>query len=279
MAATFAIAVHGGAGRWTATDLPLANAACEQAAQSGWKILRDGGTAIDAITTAIMALEDEPLFNAGTGSCLNQRGEIEMDAAIMDGTTLAAGAAAGIQHYKNPIAIARQVMHDGRHVLLAGEGAEQFAQARGLPRIDSNLLIVPKRAQQWHAKHGTVGAVALDKSGQLAAGTSTGGLFDKLPGRISDSALIGCGTYADTFAAVSCTGIGEAIIRAVLAKSAVVLIQNGCNAIEAAQRAIAEFTAQTQSEAGLILIDKHGAIGIAHNAAAMAHFSITSASV
>ena len=278
MAEKIALAVHGGAGRWTATELPLANAACAQAAQIGWEILQAGGSAIEAVTAAVVALEDNPLFNAGIGSCLNQRGEIEMDAAIMDGANLAAGAVAGIQHYKNPIVLARQIMRDGHHVLLAGEGAEQFAQSQGLQTVDPGILVTPKRNQQWHSKHGTVGAVALDKAGKLAAGTSTGGLFDKFPGRVSDSALIGCGTYADSVGAVSCTGIGEAIIRTVLAKSTVVLLQKGYSATAAARWAIADFVAQTQNEAGLILIDKHGDIGIAHNAIAMAQCCITPAS-
>jgi beta-aspartyl-peptidase (threonine type) len=261
--------VHGGAGAWPEFEIAAAQAGCQTAAQLAWTVLHKGGTALDAVETAIVALENDPLFNAGTGSCLNQRGEIEMDASIMDGAQHTAGAVATISRYKNPIQLARKVMDDGRHVLLAGAGAEAFALTQQCRRCDPADLRVPKRVSQWQSKHGTVGCVALDTQGRLAAGTSTGGLFDKLPGRISDSALIGCGTYADTRGAVSCTGFGEAIIRFVLAKTTVDALRTDVGAMAAAQQVIAQFTADTHSQAGLILIDNQGTLGFAHNCQAM----------
>lgn len=261
--------VHGGAGAWPEIELPAAKIGCQAAAQLGWTILNNGGSALDAVEAAIVALEDNPLFNAGTGSCLNQQGEIEMDASIMDGARHAAGAVAVIKHYKNPIQLARKVMADGRHVLLAGEGAEAFAQTQQCSRCDSASLRVAKRVTQWQSKHGTVGCVAMDTQGQLAAGTSTGGLFDKLPGRISDSALIGCGTYANTDGAVSCTGIGEAIIRSVLAKTTVDALRHHVSASAAVQQIIAQFTTDTRRQAGVIVIDNKGSIAFAHNCQAM----------
>lgn len=270
-----AIVVHGGAGNWNDMDLSVAHSACQQAAQTGWHILTQGGSALDAVQAATVILEDDPLFNAGTGSVLNARGDIAMDAALMNGHTLAAGAVAGIRHYKNPILIARRLLEAGGAVLLSDEGAEAFAQSQHFEPIDPASLRVPKRHEQWQKSHGTVGAVAIDSHGHLAAATSTGGLTNKLPGRISDSALIGCGTFADRFGAVSCTGVGEAIIRTVLAKSTVMLSLHHTSAQATVQLALAQFSAQTQREAGIIFIDRLGQIGITHNAAAMPHYWIT----
>lgn len=266
------IIVHGGAGSIRDGLLDERRGGCQKAAQAGWELLHEGSPALDGVQRAVEVLEDDPLFNAGTGAVLNSHGKIELDASIMDGSNLTAGAVAAVTRLKHPIRLARQVLEDGRHVLLAGEAALEFARSAGVEECPEEALIVEKqyqRWQRWQQKHGTVGAVALDKAGRIAAATSTGGLFKTLPGRVGDSALIGCGTYADTRAGVSCTGIGEAIIRVVLAKTAVDFVHNGIPAQAAAEHAITRLAASTQQEAGLILVDRQGNSVYAHNAAHM----------
>jgi L-asparaginase / beta-aspartyl-peptidase len=258
-----AIIVHGGAGPIKDDSLPARLEGCRAAALAGWKILDQAGSAADAAEAAVVVLEDNPLFNAGTGSTLTCRGTVEMDAAIMEGQWLRAGSVAAVSGVKNPIKLARRIMDDGRHVLLAGEGALMFAREIGFPECAPETLIVDREKKRWESKHGTVGCVAFDSSGKLAVATSTGGIFDKLPGRVGDSALVGCGTYASPFGAVSCTGHGEAIIRVVMARDAVQLLQDG---IEPAERmAIENLEELTGSTGGLILIDRHGKIGYARN--------------
>ena len=192
-----AIIVHGGAGRIRDEELPQRLEGCKQAALAGWEILKQGGSALDAAEAAVVVLEDNPLFNAGTGSTLNSLGKVEMDAAIMEGNTLSAGAVAAVQGIKNPIKLARRVMEDGRHVLLVCEGALLFARQIAFPECSPDMLIVEAERKRWEEKHGTVGCVALDRAGKVAVATSTGGIFNKLPGRVGDSPLLGCGTYAD----------------------------------------------------------------------------------
>jgi len=262
---TPSIIVHGGAGPIKDDSLPARLEGCRAAALAGWQVLHQGGSALDAVETTVVILEDNPLFNAGTGSTLNSLGEVEMDAAIMAGDSLRAGAVAAVKAIKNPISLARRVLEDGRHVLLAGEGASRFARAIGLPECDPAALIVDREQQRWDSKHGTVGCVAFDRNGHLAVATSTGGIFNKLPGRIGDSPLIGCGTYANKFGAVSCTGHGEAIIRVLMARDAVQLLQDGLEPSEAARIALDNLEELTGSSAGLILIDAHGKIGFARN--------------
>lgn len=266
-----AIIVHGGAGRIPDEhEIESRLHGCRQAALAGWNILRNGGAALDAVEAAVIELENNPLFNAGTGSTLCATGTVEMDASIMDGATLRAGAVAAVRFMRNPVMLARKVLEDGRHVLLVGEGALSFARMAGVSECAEEDLIVERQRARWRDTHGTVGAVAVDKNGRIAAATSTGGLFAKLPGRVGDSALIGCGTYADEGGGVSCTGLGEAIIRVVLGKTAVDLLKAGYEPQEAAERAIAILKEKTGAEAGLILIDPHGGIGFAHNATHMA---------
>lgn len=268
----YSIIVHGGAGPIRDGLLDERRRGCQNAAQAGWELLREGSSALDAVERAVEVLEDDPLFNAGTGAVLNSRGKIELDASIMEGSSLAAGAVAAVTGLKHPIRLARKVLDDGRHVLLAGEPALEFARSVGVEESPEAALIVERqyqRWQRWQQDHGTVGAVALDKAGRIAAATSTGGLFRTLPGRVGDSALIGCGTYADSQAGVSCTGIGEAIIRVVLAKTAVDLAHTGAPPQTAAEQAIARLAASTQQEAGLILVDREGNTVYAHNAAHM----------
>ncbi len=224
---------------------------------------------MDAVECVVTVLEDNPLFNAGTGSTLNSLGEVEMDAAIMDGSTLAAGAVAAVKGIKNPIQLARKILHDQRHVLLVGEGAYRFARQVGIPTCAPESLIAVEQKTRWEKKHGTVGCVARDQGGKVAAGTSTGGIFDKLPGRVGDSPLLGCGTYADDTGAVSCTGDGEAIIRVVMAKTALEWVRAGLHPMEAAKRAIATLEEKTGSRAGLIIVDRGGRLGHARNTESM----------
>jgi L-asparaginase / beta-aspartyl-peptidase len=260
-----ALIVHGGAGRIRAEELTARLDGCKDAVLAGWKIIQQGGSALDAVEVAVVALEDNPLFNAGTGSTLNGLGQVEMDAAIMEGETLRAGAVAAVQGIKNPIKLARSVMEDGRHLFFAGEGALLFARQIGFPECSPESLIIDSERKRWQEKHGTVGCVALDATGKIAAATSTGGIFDKLPGRVGDSPLIGCGTYADDRGAVSCTGQGEAIVRIVMAKTGLDLLKDEAEPQAAANRAIALLAQKTGGTAGLIMIDRQGRIGHARN--------------
>ncbi len=270
-----AIVVHGGAGRIAEDSIEARLAGCKAAALRGWAALQRGGSALDAVTEAVLELEDNPLFNAGTGAPLNAAGEIELDASIMDGVRLKAGAVGAVQRIRNPIALARRVLEDGRHVLLVGSGAVTFAKQQGIAECGQAELVTEYQARKWRDKHGTVGCVALDEQAQLAAATSTGGLFGKRPGRVGDSAIIGAGTFADRHAAVSCTGIGEAIMVAMLAKAAADEIKTGRAAQDAVSKALAHFESATGSEAGVILVDAAGAVGWRHNARHMPVCAIT----
>ena len=260
-----AIIVHGGAGRIRAEELPQRLDGCKDAALAGWGIIQQGGSALDAAEAAVVALEDNPLFNAGSGSTLNSLGQVEMDAAIMEGETLRAGAVAALQGIKNPIKLARRVMEDGRHLLFAGEGALLFARQIGFSECSPESLIIDSERKHWQEKHGTVGCVVLDATGKIAAATSTGGIFNKLPGRVGDSPLIGCGTYADDRGAVSCTGQGEAIVRIVMAKTALDLLKDEAGPQAAANQAIALLAQKIGGTAGLIMIAREGRIGYARN--------------
>ncbi|HEM47517.1 MAG TPA: hypothetical protein ENO23_10800, partial [Alphaproteobacteria bacterium] len=251
----YAIVVHGGAGPHRSGGLAERMQGCETAAARGLEVLQNRGSALDAVQAAVVVLEDHPLFNAGRGAPLNAAGEVELDASIMDGRDLRAGAVAAVQGVPNPVALARAVLEDGRHVLLAGDGARAFARQHGVALCDPGDLVSDAQRQRWRERFGTVGAVALDARGFLAAATSTGGLFGKLPGRIGDSALIGSGTYADASAAVSCTGHGEAIIRVVLAKLVCDHIGAGEAPGAAAREAVDRLGARTAGEAGLIVLD------------------------
>lgn len=260
-----AIIVHGGAGPIRDDSLAERLQGCKAAALAGWSILEQGGAALEAAEAAVVVLEDNPLFNAGTGSTLSSLGKVEMDAAIMDGLSLRAGAVAAVEGVKNPIKLARRIMEDGRHIMLAGEGALLFAQQIGFAKCPVESLIVESARKRWQSKHGTVGCVACDVSGNLATATSTGGIFDKLTGRIGDSPLLGCGTYANEYGAVSCTGHGEAIMRLVLSKTAVDLLRDGADVKVAAKMAVAELATKLNSSGGIIIIDRSGEIGYARN--------------
>jgi beta-aspartyl-peptidase (threonine type) len=271
------ILVHGGAGRVIPELAESRRAGVRAAAMRGWEILSRGGHAVDAVEQSVKLLEDDPAFNAGRGACLNRDGEIELDASIMDGRDLRAGAIGAVKQIANPVSLARAVMEAGRHVLLVGEGAGRFAAASGIAACPPETLVTVRQRARWAETRtvvgdagGTVGAVARDRAGHVAAATSTGGLPFKTPGRVGDSALIGCGTYADDRAgAASCTGDGEAIIKLVLAKTAIEMLLAERNPMAAAKRATDLLTARTGADVGIILIDSLGRIGHARNTAQM----------
>ncbi|HXG18192.1 MAG TPA: isoaspartyl peptidase/L-asparaginase family protein [Methylomirabilota bacterium] len=272
---TPSLILHGGAGS-PAPDLHQAREhGLRQAFMAAWSILTQGGAALDAVVRAVVELENDPAFNAGVGSCLNQDGAVEMDASLMEGSTFRCGAVGAVRTVQNPILLAQAVMEEGRHVFLVGEGAERFAREKGFAEVTQDRLITELQRQRWRdaqtsGEPGTVGAVAFDKEGRLAAATSTGGIFNKYPGRVGDSAVIGAGTYADdSLGAASATGAGEAIIRTTLARTAVEFLRGGIEPTQAARRAIHLFQKRTNSEAGIILIDALGRVGYVHNAPAM----------
>lgn len=267
---SYALIVHGGAGRFADDERTPARAGCERAASVGAEILSKGGSALDAVTAAVQILEDDPLFNAGTGAVLNREGDVELDASIMSGHDLRAGAVAAVREIANPIALARRLLETGPPVLLVGAGAHAFARAQGFTFVPARTLVTPRQAARWRAQHGTVGAVARDGNGHIAAATSTGGLWAKLPGRVGDSALICAGTYADGYAGISCTGNGEAIIRAGLARMTALWLAAGSDAATAARRAVAWMDENLRADVGLIVVDAHGRLGYARNTDAMA---------
>ncbi len=229
----FGIVIHGGAGtvvpgRFTPEVEKAYREGLEKALAAGYAILEKGGPALDAVEAAVRSMEENPLFNAGVGATLTRAGTHELDAAIMDGATLKAGSVAGIQHVKSPIGLARLIMEKTPHVMMIGEGAEAFARSQGLELVPNTFFRTPKavadleklreREKAKPTTKDTVGAVALDRNGHLASATSTGGMLDKLPGRVGDAPLIGVGTYADDrTCGVSCTGWGEFFIRTVVA--------------------------------------------------------------
>ncbi len=219
----YGIVIHGGAGvilpeHFTEEQKKMYYQKMNEALDSGYVVLEKGGSATDAVVAAIKILEDSPLFNAGKGSVYNEKGQIEMDASIMEGKTMKAGAVAGVRRIKNPIEAAKLVMEQTSHVMLIGQGAENLWKEKAYELVDTAYFYDEKQFEKWKEnkknKHGTVGAVALDKQGNLAAGTSTGGMMNKMPGRVGDSPIIGAGTYADNrTCAISCTGYGEYFIR------------------------------------------------------------------
>jgi beta-aspartyl-peptidase (threonine type) len=265
-----AIIVHGGAGA-ALSDRDELREPMRAAVHAGWRVLAAGGTSLDAVEAAVRALEDHPRFNAGHGSVLTEAGTVEMDASIMEGDRLACGAVASVSRVANPVTLARRILEDGRHVLLVAGGAEAFARRAGLPECDPAALVTD-RQRAWLREHaavtptGTVGAVALDRHGTAAAATSTGGTPGKRAGRVGDSALIGCGTYADsTLGAVSCTGDGEAIIRVVLARRALEYLKEADDPDYASRVAVDLLVEEGRGEGGLIVVDWRGRTGYAHS--------------
>ncbi len=277
-----AIVVHAGAGPWRVRPehLPEAISACLAAARAGQEILLQGGSALDAVERAVGILEDCPVTDAGVGSYLSAVGNIEMDALIMDGRTLGLGAVAAVERVRHPITLARRVMELTPHAFLAGAGASLFADAIGFPRCELAELITPHTAAYHAAQHrpaavepgatGTVGAVVLDRAGHVATATSTGGTREKLPGRVGDTPLVGCGGYADDLmGAVSATGQGEALMKLVASKQVCDLMAQGLSPQAAAEAMIQRLGERLQSSGGVIAISPRGDIGWAFNTDAM----------
>ena len=303
-----ALALHGGAGTITAASLSAQDArgyhqALHDIAAAAQALLLEGGSALDAVCLAVQMLEDCPLFNAGHGAVFTHAATHELDAAVMDGRDLRAGAIAGVSRLRNPVHTARAVMEDGAHVLLAGAGAEAFAQERGLAFVDPSYFSTPMRREQLERvraaghvvldhdgaaavaeasgkprtpldedrKMGTVGAVAVDRHGHLAAATSTGGMTNKRVGRIGDSPLIGAGTYADDrWAAISCTGSGEMFIRAAAAYDVCARMRYaGQSLAEAADAVVHQSLPALGGTGGLIAVDRHGNLALPFNTEGM----------
>ena len=283
----FKLVIHGGAGTITRQSMTAElereyRAKLTEALQTGYKILKAGGSSLDAIEATIRVMEDSPLFNAGKGAVFTSAGTNELDSSIMDGATLKAGAVAGLKHVKNPISLARLVMEKSPHVMMVAEGAETFAKQQGVEMVSQKYFFTERR---WKAlqdvkrkeregnkkekeitpmpedkKHGTVGAVALDQNGNLAAGTSTGGMTNKRFGRVGDSPIIGAGTYADNrTCGVSATGDGEYFIRLGVARDISALMEyKGKSVKEAAETVIMEKLTRLGGTGGVIALDKDG---------------------
>jgi beta-aspartyl-peptidase (threonine type) len=290
----FALVVHGGAGSCPPAEEEVALAVVTAAAEAGRRVLAAGGGCLDAVTAAVVVLEDDRHTNAGTGSVLNIDGEAEMDAGVMIGAGLRTGNVAALRRVKNPVLIARAVMEQSDHVLLSGAGAERFARALGHPDYDP---VIPERREGWrraregmerqgdyylaqlrdflasHAEfpQGTVGAVALDAQGRLAAATSTGGVTLKLPGRIGDSPVPGAGNYATPAGGASATGKGELMLRFLTTRAVCERLAAGEAAQRAVEQVLAQMAATVGSEAGIIAVDGTGGVGVAHLTAAMPH--------
>lgn len=287
--AKLALAIHGGAGTILRSQMTPALEAeyrggLEAALKAGWNILENGGSSLDAVEAAVCSLEDFPLFNAGRGAVFTHEGKVELDAAIMDGHALKAGAVTFVKNIKNPVNLARLVMENTEHILLAGEGANQFAEQMGVKTEPDEYFFTEHRWLQLQeamadgrvqldhsiAKPiGTVGAVACDQNGHLAAATSTGGMTNKKFGRVGDTAIIGAGTYADETCAVSCTGHGEYFMLAATAFDVAARMKyKGLSLMEAAQEAIDHLTA-INGEGGLIAVDDRGNVTLPFNSEGM----------
>jgi L-asparaginase / beta-aspartyl-peptidase len=273
-----ALIVHGGAWQIPTELRETCKDGVQRALDRGWQILEKGGSALDACEQAIVELEDEPVFDAGMGSHLNRDGHVQLDAILMNGATLKSGAVVAVERIRNPIRLARAILEKSEHMLIAGYGAEQFALEHGIGFCNPKDLITQHEANTW-ASHsgkvanlGTVGAVALDGQGNLASGTSTGGTQYKYPGRVGDSALVGCGCYADNqSAAISTTGHGESIMKVVLAKTASDFVVDGKSSQDAAAEAIALLTKRTGGLGGLIILDRYGRPGVSFSTRDMAY--------
>jgi len=284
------LVIHGGA--WAMPDdaIETHERGIRNALAAGWSALERGGTSVDAVEAAVTVMEDDDTFDAGRGSFLTRDGRVQLDALVMNGENLRAGGVACVERLRNPIQAARLVLDKSPHVYFVGAGAERFATQHGMRLIDNTELVVPReRERLMHFQlaeaegkpdttfsgadhsHDTVGAVALDQYGNLAAATSTGGTLSKAPGRVGDSSLIGCGCYADNLsAAVSLTGWGEPIMKLVLGKWAVDRVHSGDNPAHAAQAAIDYLYQRLGGHGGIILLGPDGSIGLAHNTPRMA---------
>ncbi|KAM4591793.1 isoaspartyl peptidase/L-asparaginase [Odontesthes bonariensis] len=269
------VVVHGGA--WAIPD-ELAKASVDgvkAAAREGSSVLRSGGSALDAVEAAVRALEDNTVFNAGHGATLNIDGELEMDAIIMDGKTLASGAVSSVKNIANPVSLARAVMEKTPHAMLTGRGANLFAESIGVSTVSADSLITKYERKEWELRkkymtgvmeefnlewaHDTVGAVAVDCAENVACATSTGGIRNKMVGRVGDSPIIGCGGYADNLSgAVSCTGHGESILKVTLARLILSHIEQGKSVSDASQLSLQTMGDRVQSAGGAIVVSPSG---------------------
>jgi beta-aspartyl-peptidase (threonine type) len=279
------LVVHGGA--WAIPDdmVEAHEAGVRKALAAGWHALEKGAPALDAVEEAVVVMEDDEAFDAGRGSFLNRDGKVQLDALIMDGATLRAGGVGCVERIRNAVRAARKVLEESPHCYFVAEGAERFAAEHGITLIDNSELVIERErrrledAQQQKAPsgdlfaggHDTVGAIALDRQGKLAAATSTGGTLNKAPGRVGDSSLIGCGCYADEVAAVSTTGWGEPMMKLVLGKWAVDRVHQGRSPEVVTLDAMAYLKARAEGHGGIILLDRNGRIGLAHNTPRMAY--------
>lgn len=290
-AAPLTIVIHGGAGalepgKYTPAEEAEYKAKLTEALDAGYAVLESGGAALDAIEAAIVIMEDSPLFNAGKGAVFTRDGKNELDASIMDGATTEAGAVAGVTRVKNPIRLARAVMEKSEHVMMAGKGAETFAAEHNLDLVGSDYFrterrwkdyqdrlkaLKEKKAELAPDKYGTVGAVALDSHGNLAAGTSTGGMLMKRYGRVGDSPIIGAGTYADNRScAVSATGWGEYFIRLTVARDICAQVEYGGKSVgEAAKDVIHNRLQKTGADGGIVALGPDGAFAMEFNSSGM----------
>ena len=291
--------LHGGA--WNIPDEAVEDcrAGVRRALEVGWRVLSGGGPAMDAVEAAIVALEEDPTFDEGIGSHLNRDGHVQLDAIVMEGSALKAGAVAAVERVRNPIRLARCILEKSEHMMLVGKGAETFAAENGIPLCAPEDLVLERERTAWgrclvdsHAaehhfghEQGTVGAVALDSNGDIVAGTSTGGTCCKFPGRVGDSPLIGCGCYADSESGgVSCTGHGEGIMKIVMAKMAADLLREQRTPVPNPQKnpqarraqavadaCVRELARRAHTTGGLILLDREGQPGAAFNTPRMAY--------
>jgi beta-aspartyl-peptidase (threonine type) len=285
--------VHGGA--WSIPDslLDAHRAGCGEAVARGWEILSSGGTAVDAVEQAIRSMEADGTFDAGRGSHLNADGVVELDASIMDGRSYRCGAVGAVRRVLHPITLARKIMEESEHILLVGDGAERFAASAGMTLCDESDLVTDRERALWKAVSSrsgfrskeafsgqpgdTVGAVAIDRSGDICVGTSTGGTMNKYPGRVGDSPLIGCGSYAENgVGGVSTTGWGEGMIKIVLAKTIVDQMgRNGGNPQQAAEHGIDLLRRKVDGYGGVIVLNGEGRTGVAFSTPRMAYAIMT----
>uniref|UniRef100_A0A3B3X3U4 Isoaspartyl peptidase/L-asparaginase n=1 Tax=Poecilia mexicana TaxID=48701 RepID=A0A3B3X3U4_9TELE len=253
------LVVHGGA--WSIPDemAPASVDGVKAAARHGSSVLKSGGSALDAVEAAVRALEDNPTFNAGYGATLNIDGEVELDAIIMDGRTLASGAVSCVKNIANPVSLARAVMEKTSHVMLTGKGANQFAESIGINAIPTDKLVTEYEKKEWEKAHDTVGAVAVDCAGNVACATSTGGIRNKMVGRVGDSPVIGCGGYADNSSgAVSCTGHGESILKVTLARLILSHVEQGKSVADASRLSLQYMGDRVQGAGGTIVVSPSG---------------------
>lgn len=277
------IVVHGGAWAIPDEEVDAHLEGVRRAAEVGWRILKERDSSLDAVERAVMLMEDDPTFDAGVGSFLNAEGGVDLDAAIMEGSELKAGAVASVNRVRNPIRLARLIMERTEHVLFVGEGAHKLASSFGLELIDPSELVVERERRRWEEfrargltprrafeRDSTVGAVALDSKGRFAAALSTGGSPYRMVGRVGDVPVIGAGLYADdSKGAAACSGHGESIIKVVLAKSAVDMLALGLSTMEAA-RAGVSLLERVGGRGGIILLDRNGEVGYHYNTPRMA---------